>query len=193
MSKRDYIAAISSYGTVSNPQKRYVGAIMYSDKEKMLEALRDFLPTQVLLAKVNPEYKEDLDGEVDSAVAFSQIKEGIMDLSEQYDTVMSAEYQESNAEKRLVISIPEILTDYHIEILPVSDEEFPWLLESNQIGVMADSGMEGCGGDGEFFSVCQICDPKEEVEEYYGFKEPSALEEWNNLIGEGSIVPLIKA
>lgn len=42
MKEEIYIATISTYGTVSNPENRYVSAIMFSNKEKFLSALIDF-------------------------------------------------------------------------------------------------------------------------------------------------------
>lgn len=193
MTQTNYIAAISSYGTVSNPVKRYIAAISYSDKEKMLETLKGFLSAQVLLAKTSPEYRKELEEGVDSAKALSEIEEGINEFSVEYDSLLSARSLTDLDDLRLIISIPEILTDYHIEILPIGSYEISWMEEKKEIGIMAHAALEGCGAPAEFYSVCKVCDPIEEVEVIFGIKDPSPLEEWNNLVGEGSIVPLLKA
>lgn len=192
MKQKSYIAAISSYGTVSNPRQRYIVALRFAKKEKLMEALKDFLPVQIMIAKTDPVYKEELEEGVDTVMAFSEISKGIKEISEQYDEVMSIDYSIRNEEKRLLLSIPEILTDFHIEIFQESEEDLSWLNDSKEIGIMADDGIEGCGGPDEFYSVRKFCDPKEEGEVHFGIKDPSPLEEWNNLRGLGMVVPLIQ-
>ena len=193
MEKEIYISTISSYGTVSNPEKRYVSAIMFSDKEKFLSALIDFLRMQVLIGTMIPEYKEEL-GEVNIEAAFSQIQESLNEISNEFDGILPLNPELDN---RLVIYLPEILTDFHLEFFHPTKEEFEWLVKRDKIGILALEGGDGCIPDGgEFYFVNSICDPLEkvnsEIEENPEYQGMTNIEKWNHLLGGAFSTKLIK-
>ena len=186
-----YIAAISSYGTVSFPEKRYRAAIRFTNKEELLRSLESFIRTQILLANDVPEFREELEDNVNVEEALEQSENRLKFLSDEYFEVMSSKH----GEKRFVVEIPEILTDFHIEILTPDKKDGEWMAIADEIGILAAYGVEGCGGDGEFLEVQQICNPSEivnsEIEENPNCIGMTIVEKWNPLVDEGSVVPVI--
>ena len=191
MERPIYIAAISSYGTVSFPEKRYRAAIRFSNKEELLKSLESFIRSQVLLAHIVPEFKEDLEDSVNIEEAFDQIEKQLNFLSDQYFDMMSSKERE----KRFVVEILEILTDFHLEILAPDQKDKEWIKKAEEIGILATYGVEGCAGEGEFLEVQQICIPSAlvnpETEENADCIDMTIVEKWNHLVDEGSVVPVI--
>lgn len=186
-----YIAAISSYGTVSFPGKRYRAAIRFTNKEELLKSLESFIRTQILLATAVPEFREELENNINIEEAFDQSENQLRFLIDQYLDLMSSKERE----KRIVIEIPEILTDFHIEILTTDVKDIEWIKQAEEIGILAIYGVEGCTGDGEFLEVQQICNPLEKVnpetEDNPECINMTIVEKWNYLVDEGSVVPVL--
>lgn len=191
MERPIYLAVISSYGTVSFPEKRYRVAIRFSNKKEFLNPLESFIRTQVLMATTVPDFKEDLEDDVNIEEAFEQIENQLKFLSDEYFDVMSSK----DGEKRFVVEIPEILTDFHIEILTPDKKDKEWMEKADEIGILAAFGIEGCAGYGEFLEVQQICNPSEKVnpetEDNSECINMTIVEKWNYLVDEGSVVPVL--
>lgn len=193
MKKELWLATISSYGTVSNPEKRYISSILFSDKDKFLAALSDFLRMQIMIGSLVPEYKEELE-DVDTMTAFSQIRKEIAEISTELEGMLSGEGELDN---RTVISIPEILTDFHIELLKPAEDDLRWIGSCNNIGILVSPCFGGCcNGIGEFLTVDKLYDTNVNVDsglgETQGYciqseeENPCYLEEYR------MVIPLIK-
>ena len=191
MKRPIYIATISSYGTVSLPEKRYRAAIRFTNKEELLRSLEGFIRTQILMATVVPEFREELEDNVNVEEAFEQLGNQLKFLSNEYYDVMSSE----EGKKRFMVEIPEILTDFHLEIIIPDVKDKEWIEKTDEIGILAAYGFEGCGGMSEFLEVIQICDPLEKVnpetEENPDYIDMNIVEKWNHLVDEGTVVPII--
>ena len=176
------IAAISTYGTISLSGKRYQAILLYQDIDDLKNKLKTYIGIDFLmgtmiqgihekLADLNPlETVELIKAEVDEA-----IYEGVED-------------------DRLVISLPEIFTDFHIEFLGEVGEREKWLLDSEEAGILAIEVPERCAKSGESLKVVQLENPNENSSDEFkmmeGYKHP--LEKWDNLVGEGVIVNIFK-
>ena len=186
-----YIAMVSSYGTVSFPEKRYRAAIRFTNKEELMSSLENFIRTQILMATSIPDFKEELEDNVNIEEAFEQLENQLKFLSDEYYDVISSE----EGEKRFMVEIPEILTDFHIEIITPDVKDKEWIEKTDEIGILAAYGVEGCGGMSEFLEVTQICDPLEKVnpetEENLDYIGMTIVEKWNHLVDEGTVVPII--
>ena len=191
MKRPIYIATISSYGTVSFPEKRYRAAIRFTNKEELLRSLESFIRTQILMATVVPEFREELEDNVNVEEAFEQLGNQLKFLSDEYYDVMSSE----EGKKRFMVEIPEILTDFHLEIIIPDVKDKEWIDKTDEIVILAAYGVEGCGGMSEFLEVTQICDPLEKVnpetEENPDYIDMTIVEKWNHLVDEGTVVPII--
>ena len=202
MEKKMFLAVISSYGTLSDPSHRYCAALMFSDKDTFFNLLSHYLKAQIEKAKENEEVMEELE-EIYGPKAEMEIEEGIEEIKPALDSLMNnngANNEES--ERRLIVTVPELLTDWHIEIFG-SEKIEAYPVKDNKIGVLASDIVEGCGPGGEFLEVVQIVSPDEddeiaELNYQLGtvsgdpLDAMSGIEKWNTLVGEGSIVEVIR-
>ena len=196
MEKTTFLAVISSYGTLSDPSHHYRGAILFSDKDTFFNLLSNYLKDQVEKAMKDEEIMEELE-EVSLQKAEKEIKEGIREIETDLEKILKAE----GMERRLIVTIPEILTDWHIEIFgPEKIDAYP--VKDNKIAVLASDMMEGCGPGGEFLEVVQIVSPEEDEDfseidyelnrsSYDLYDAMNGIEKWNSLVGEGTIVEVI--
>lgn len=196
MEKSTFLAVISSYGTLSDPSHRYRGAILFSDNDTFFNLLFNYLKDQVKKAMEDEEIMEELE-EINLQQAEKDIKEGIREIKSDLEKILKAEGQE----RRLIVTVPELLTDWHIELFgPEKIESYP--VKDNKIAVLASDLVEGCGPGGEFMEVVQIVSPDEDEDfseiDYElnriscdPFETMSGVEKWNSLVGEGSIVEVI--
>lgn len=196
MEKTTFLAVISSYGTLSDPSQHYRGAILFSDKNTFFNLLSNYLKDQVEKAMKDEEIMEELE-EVNLQKAEKEIKEGIREIETDLQKILKAE----GMERRLIVTIQEVLTDWHIEIFgPEKIDAYP--VKDNKIAVLASDMEEGCGAGGEFLEVVQIVSPDEDEdfsEIDYELNRSSCdpydamngIEKWNSLVGEGTIVEVI--
>lgn len=196
MDTSTFLAVISSYGTISDPSHHYKAAIMFSDKDVFFHLLSDFLKTQANNAAEDEDIMDELE-EINLQKAEKEIIKGIQEIKSDLEKILKVEGQE----RRLIITVPELLTDWHIELFgPEKIESYP--VKDNKIAVLASDIVEGCGPGGEFLEVVQIVSPDEDEEfseiDYElnriscdPFEAMSGVEKWNSLVGEGSIVEVI--
>lgn len=191
MNKESYIAAISSYGTFSYPEKRYIAALTFSTKNDLILGLDLCFRFQVIMAPNMIEFKDEYEEDLNIEEAFKEFQAGLDELANEYDNVIASK----DEEKRFIISVPELLTDFHIEILKVCEDDLNWMENANKIGILASYQVEGCGAFGEFLQVQQFCNQAEhvdsETEENSDCIGMTLVEKWNHLVGNGCIVPLL--
>lgn len=147
-----------------------------------------------MIGSMIPEYKEEI-GEVNIEKAFSQIREGVNEISTEFDEMLPLNPEYYN---RLIVSLPEILTDFHIEFFHPTKDEFNWLQKRDKIGITyLDTTVAIPPCDGEFYYINNICDPEEKldsgIEQNPDCKGITLIENWNILFGNGTtVIPLIK-
>lgn len=183
MDTNSKIAAVSTYGTISLTGKRYQAILLYEDFNDLLNKLKMFLCLQIKMASMIEEFKDDI-YDINTSEVWEKIKE---ELKEEISLI-------SEENNRLVIGVPEVFSDYHIEILGEIGEDKKWLLDSEEAGIMATDIPEGCGGRGEFLEVVQLVNPKENLLEEHdqGEDYETPIEKWDALVGEGVIVEIYK-
>lgn len=143
-------AALSAYGAMTEPDRRYLAFFRAADIEEFKAKLHAFLCSEVVRAQTTPEISEQL-GPFDSTKVFDSLAE--FELNDEPYT-------------RDVITIGELSTDYHIEYYdPNVCPDF----QANRPGfpraiLMIDSSQEYCYKS-EFPSVMQIYDAASEVDE----------------------------
>ena len=196
MDTSKFLAIISSYGTLSDPSHRYCKAILFSDKATFCNLFSDYLKSLAEKAKEDEQIMEELE-EIDLLKAENEIIEGIQEINPDLERILKTE----EADRRLMVTVPELLTDWHIEIFgPEKTDSYP--VKDNKIGVLACDKLEGCGPGGEFMEVVQIVSPDEDEDfseiDYEltriscdPFETMSGVEKWNSLVGEGSILEII--
>ena len=178
------------------PSHPYRGTIPFSDNDTFFNLLSNYLKDQVEKVMEDEEIMEELE-EINLQQAEKDIKEGIREIKADLEKILKEEGQE----RRLIITVPEILTDWHIEIFgPEKIDAYP--VKDNKIAILASDIVEGCGPRGEFLEVVQIVSPDEDEDfseiDYElnriscdPFEAMSGVEKWNSLVGEGSIVEVI--
>ena len=183
MDTNSKIAAVSTYGTISLTGKRYQAILLYEDLNDLQSKLKMFICLQIKMASMVEEYKDEI-YDINTSEVWEKIKE---ELEEEISLM-------SEDNDRLVIGVPEVFTDYHIEILGEIGEDKKWLLDSEEAGIMATDIPEGCGGRGEFLEVVQLVNPKENFLEEHdkGEDYETPIEKWDTLVGEGVIVDIYK-
>lgn len=176
------IAAISTYGTLSLSGKRYQAILLYQDINDLKKKLKTYIGIDFLMgtmiqgiheefADLNPfETLENIKGEVEEAISAGVEND------------------------RLVISLPEILTDFHIEFLGEIGEGEKWLFDAEEAGIMAVDIPEGCAGSGEFLQVVQLVNPSEDSQKEFEVMEryTNTIEKWDNFLSEEIIVNIFK-
>lgn len=183
MDTNSKIAAVSTYGTISLTGKRYQAILLYEDFNDLVNKVKMFLCLQIKMASMIEEFKDDI-YDINTSEVWEKIKE---ELKEEISLI-------SEENNRLVIGVPEVFSDYHIEILGEIGEDKKWLLDSEEAGIMATDIPEGCGGRGEFLEVVQLVNPKENLLEEHdqGEDYETPIEKWDALVGEGVIVEIYK-
>lgn len=176
------IAAISAYGTISLTGKRYQAILLYQDIDDLKNKLKTYIGIDFLMGCMIQGIYEEL--------ADLNPIETVQYIKEEVEEAISLGVEGN----RMVISLPEILTDFHIEFLGDVGEGEKWLLDSEEAGIVAIDIPEGCAGSGEFLQVVQLENPNEDIPEEFkkvdGYTNP--IERWDNLVGEGVIVNIYK-
>ena len=150
------IAVLSCYGSFSYDS--YTAVILYKEIDGLKKEVQFSSSFQFLIKSQSPEIKDE----------FSQddIKEGMEMLKVKVDEAFCGIGED---EGRVLIEVPELATDFHVELLGPLKEGQEWLLAAEDALVIVSSISEGCGGGGEFSEVVKIVpsqgiDPEDEGE-----------------------------
>ena len=176
------IVVISTYGTISMSGKKYEAILLYQDIADLKNKLKMFICMNFMMGTMVQDIQEEL--------SHLNPFETLENIKAEVEEVFYAGLEDD----RLVISLPEIFTDFHIEFLGEIGKEEKWLLDSEEAGIMAIDIPEGYPGAGEFLQVVQLENPNESYSEEFEDMEcyKNSIEKWDNLIGEGVIVSIYK-
>ena len=150
MQRKQIIAVISAYGVMSESDNHYRVLIHAENEEEFKSKLKAFMLGETERACSNSEIAREL-GTVNPQVV--------------YEAIASLDFPEEEG-SRIVLEVPELCTDYHVENPEIIAQTSPdddisaW---RNAI-IMTEFGTE-CFGRSEFPSVVAVYDPASEKDE----------------------------
>lgn len=127
------ILVISTYCCKSEISK-FRTAILYNNYDEILKKLKDFITSN--LERIIKDSHNDFDikkKEVTFANIVSYIMINFMDILE-----TSKEDKYYYQEEDFIIWVPEIQTDFKIDIIGPLNDNYNWLLSNNSIGILAN-------------------------------------------------------
>ena len=155
------LGVVSAYGTMSEPGSRYRVVIRGKDVSDLKKGLEYFLKKEFRRAMETEEIREELDNldlqpweinnEISKAVS-SELKDGIME----------ADFMKNLDGERKIISLPSLLTDYHVEIRMIDKPSE--LAFCKEMIVVTAYGHE-CMGEEEFPDIISLINPASETDE----------------------------